>query len=292
MIRKDIHFQVVDLNIFDRAVRNEVGVVCVEVVSRVGPGLRIASVYSPPRSSGCFTEGTFWTNFFEDMERQQISIVCGDFNGHSGLWSTRSNFTVNAEGSKVEAAVLNSHFTCLNNGEDTWFSSDLSSSSVLDLTFASPEYAVRTDWGLMDYLYGSDHFPVLLTISGVSAGGVPCRPSLSLGRVDWAAFRYRIAHIYGRADSEVHEDQYSYDALYTNLQECVLAAGGVLRKTARLSKRTPTIWWNSECADLINQKRAAFRAFKKEPSIDNLSAYKEICKLIKKRLAGIRRQFP
>lgn len=34
MIRRDIHFQVIDLNIFDRAVRNEVGVVCVEIVSR------------------------------------------------------------------------------------------------------------------------------------------------------------------------------------------------------------------------------------------------------------------
>lgn len=148
---------------------------------------------------------------------------------------------------------------------------------------------MRTDWGLMDYLYGSDHFPILMTIDGVVVGGVPCRPTLSLGRVDWAAFRRSVAHIYGHPGDSVCDDQYSCDALYKNLVECVFAAGGGHRKSARFPRRTSIIWWNVGCTDLINQKRAAFRAFKYEPSIDNLCAYKEICKVVKKRFAAIRR---
>lgn len=289
MIKRAIHFQVINLDIFDRAARNDVGVVCVEVVSCSGPRLRIASAYCPPRVSGGYTERTFWTNFFEGMERQRVSVICGDFNGHSGLWSARSGIVANAEGSRIEAAVSDSHFTCLNSGEDTWFSSDLNSSSALDLTFVSPEYATRSDWRLMDYLYGSDHFPIHLTIDGVSVGGVPCRPSFSLGRVDWADFRRRVAQIYGPSDGVAGDDLYSYDVLYQNLRESVLAAGRKLRNTNRFSRRAPTIWWNTECADLINQKRAAFRVFKSSPSIDNLGAYKELCKFAKKRLAAIRR---
>lgn len=250
MIRKEIHFQVVDLGIFDRAKRNDVDAVCVEVVSRTGLGLWVASVYNPPRSSGGYTEGTFWTNFFENMESQRISFVCGDFNGHSGLWSARENTVANVEGSKLEAAITSSHFTCLNNGEDTWFSSDLSSSSALDLTFVSPKYAMRSEWRLMDYLYGSDHFPIILTIDGVSTEGAPCRPSLSLGRVDWATFRGQIAHIYGPSDKVTRDDAYSYDALFQNIQEYIFVAGGKVRNFQKSPKKAPTIWWNLECADL------------------------------------------
>lgn len=81
---------------------------------------------------------------------------------------------IEAEGSKIEAAVAGSHFTCLNSGEDTWLFSDLSSSSILNLKFVSPECAARFEWKLLNYLHGSDHFPILLEIDSVVSGRVPC----------------------------------------------------------------------------------------------------------------------
>lgn len=96
--------------------------------------LVVASLYSPPRSSGNYTEYGFWEEFFAAFSGLGPVIISGDFNGHAGLWSGSLSKT-NEERKRIESTSMSEGFTCVSDGTPTWCSSDASCWSILDLFF-------------------------------------------------------------------------------------------------------------------------------------------------------------
>ncbi|KMQ87594.1 pol-like protein [Lasius niger] len=115
-------------------------------------------------------------------------IICGDINGKSSLWSQYVHGP-DIEGRKLENAISNLNLCCLNDGDFTWFSSDRSSASSLDITLVTPGMAHFCNWNILDVNHGSDHFPIITKINGLSNKPNFGRPSFSTSNINWNTFR-------------------------------------------------------------------------------------------------------
>ncbi|XP_020297733.1 uncharacterized protein LOC109862184 [Pseudomyrmex gracilis] len=103
-----------------------------------------------------------------DLSFRDAASLYDEGNTLSGLNSHLSNVSV-----PLPTLVLN-------NGSNTWASADLSRSSAIDLTIVSDVLAPLCTWAVCEFHYGSDHFPVITTVSDKFSGRIPCRPYYSV----------------------------------------------------------------------------------------------------------------
>ena len=89
-------------------------------------------------------------------------LLVGDFNAHNPLWN--SNITeCDTNGLKVEQVMANNNLCILNDGDiSTYYSKTHGSFSSIDLTICSAKVVDRFEWNVLDDLYNSDHFPILI----------------------------------------------------------------------------------------------------------------------------------
>lgn len=187
-VAKHIKFCIIEnRDLEDLCTDNGVESVLLHLQMSRSKSLYILSLYSPSRNSTNYTSPSFWQNFFRICSGYEPIVVCGDFNGKSPLWCNSPSLS-NVEGKGIEAVILNSSLTVLNDGSFTWCSADLARRFSLDLTIVSRFLAPRSSWRVLDFQYGSDHFPVITTFSDEFSGSIACRPYFSVGRVDWKLF--------------------------------------------------------------------------------------------------------
>ena len=89
-------------------------------------------------------------------------LVLGDFNAHSPLWDSQCKLVSN---NRFMENVIDSHLSILNDGSLTRVP-DIShhKPSAIDLSFASPNLYLVTNWRVDDNNIGSDHMPIIINI--------------------------------------------------------------------------------------------------------------------------------
>ncbi|KAJ8946353.1 hypothetical protein NQ314_008910 [Rhamnusium bicolor] len=115
----------------------------------------ICNIYIPPNQDINPVE---INNLTEQIPMPRI--ILGDFNGHNCIWGSD---TTNARGRTLENIIDATKLILLNNSEKTRFDSFTGNSSVLDLTLCDPALFPTLVWETLPYLYGSDHYPILIT---------------------------------------------------------------------------------------------------------------------------------
>lgn len=298
LIHKLFTYQIVHLHeLQDLCERNKVELIAAKIFISSQPEhtLTIFSLYSPPRTGHTTTEPDFWHCFLDICGRFDSALICGDFNRKHRLWSSQSFDSPNSEGARIAASLSLSSFVCLNTGDPTWTSADLSRTSVLDLTLASPALASRCAWSTLDTTYGSDHFPIIIDINYQVRTSIPCRPSISTKDICWDSFQNNCEafctsfQIAGRPIEE------SYNALLDNISTALTSAGAVIRNNRTPQRKPPKPWWDEECTSEIRKCNELFRDFKGHPCLANQNAYlaakKEFSKFVKRKQRQAHRTF-
>ncbi|GBM83097.1 hypothetical protein AVEN_73094-1 [Araneus ventricosus] len=111
-------------------------------------------------------------------------IFFGDFNGHSTMWGSDST---NSRGRQIEQFISNNSLCLLNNDETTYFHEPTRTFHSLDLAICSPQLLPLLNFTVGNYLYNSDHFPLI--VSHADKGGTTRPPPRYVfQRADWDAF--------------------------------------------------------------------------------------------------------
>lgn len=159
MVKRDLRFtHINDDRIKYICDNNDIEIILDKIWIERNSHIFICSIYSPPRFDGNHlpTNHRTWKEIFSYLSNFDPIIIESDINGKSTLWSNDIQ-RPDAEGLKLESAIANNNLICLNNGNPTWTSSDLSSTSSLDITMSTPSIAHSCNWRILDYTYGSDH---------------------------------------------------------------------------------------------------------------------------------------
>ncbi|KMQ92375.1 pol-like protein [Lasius niger] len=238
----------------------------------------VCSLYSPPRGSNHqYTEPLAWKEILQFCCNFDPIIICGDINGKSTLWSQHIQGP-DIEGRKLENAITNVNLNCLNDGNYTWSSSDLSSASTLDITLVSPTIAHNCNWNILDSNHGSDHFPIIIKINEISKNPNFGRPSFSISKVDWNSFQKECIRSTRELHISYNDLNKTYNEIIDFIYQALKRAGASKHQVNKPRKKAPSPWWDEECGDIIRDKIRCFKEFKQHPSSDNMEKYLDACK--------------
>lgn len=192
-------------------------------------------------------------------------LLMGDLNSYNTLWGSRYT---NSQGRAIESLLDEYNLIILNTGEDTHYISASGTFSSIDLSFCSPSTAQIFDWKPLDDLYGSDHYPLVIS-NGQRQPDRYRKTKWRLDTADWDAFREIISLPIGGANSSI-------DATSDEISEAILiAANKTIRKTSAVIQRKSVPWWNDEVSSAIRQKKSTLKVFKSSPTMENHISFKK-----------------
>ena len=122
----------------------------------------LCSVYLPPQKK---VDRADLDNIIQQLPGAYMLL--GDFNAHNTLWGSK---TISHKGRVVEDFIGRNQIVFLNNNDPTYASPGHKTFSILDLALCHPTLGLDFNFSVLPDLYGSDHFPVMLT-SSVSESG-------------------------------------------------------------------------------------------------------------------------
>ena len=125
------------------------------------------------------------------------TIFAGDFNSHHPRWDPLNQTSPNAEG--LATWIEHNNLTLLNTpGERTFYRPNLKRPSIIDLTLATTSLADQIDdWQVLPDL-GSDHYPLLFTISGAQSPTPEESPQnlrFNTNLADWDLFQSQLVRL-------------------------------------------------------------------------------------------------
>ena len=147
--------------------------------------------------------------------------------------------------------------TCiLNDGTHTYLKPQPqhvnSPTSAIDLTMCTPGVALRCNWEVIPDSHGSDHYPVLTSVSPTSADanqGVHDPTHWVFSRADWEGFMGACRE---RIDYAVLQ---SADPLQSFVDLVIKIADDFIPKASTIPRKSNP-WFDQECRDALKTRRA------------------------------------
>lgn len=261
LIKKTITHNIVYKN-------NEIATIAIQIGT--GMKMSVACIYIPPHQH--FTERNLKT-ITENLSYPLL--ITGDFNSHSQIWGSLNS---SSRGKTIENFILNEDFIILNNGSPTHFSTHNTFSHV-DISLCSSQIAPLCSWKTLPNLYGSDHYPILITIEkNVDYTKTIFVPKFKTELANWPLFQENCKRNLEKTTMIQNINQQV--AVFTKSLKS--AANISIPQTRKKHKNSKIMWWNSNLDSLRNQKQKLWHFFKRNRNEFNLLQYKKQNALFRK----------
>ena len=227
----------------------------------------ICSIYLPPKIR-------LEKSQLDNLKKQLPSpvIFMGDFNAHHPLWSSTSTIAtnVNTRGRIMEKFIVEEDLILLNTKTPTHFDDFHGSSSLIDLTICQSSVFLDFNCKVFENRHDSNHHPVQLIFNSPAENETLYRWNFK--KADWPKFKTLCQKditddlfIVGSDEME----SYNNDKMAVFSQNLLMAAAEAIPMTSINPKNKPKPWWDDECKKLTNQRHAADRKRRKNPTPQN-----------------------
>ena len=219
----------------------------------------VASIYLPPQKQIKKEEIT-------DIVSQlpEPFMLLGDYNGHHRLWYSNKE---DNRGKTIKDVITESNLICLNDQRPTYFRVHDQVTTNIDLSIVSSNICLDYTWNVLPYLYGSDHYPIIL--ENPDKQFIERAQRWNLDQANWTMYK---------KNSETQlkpQDFESIDEAYTHLTDKIIKAANIsIPKKKPANNRPPVPWWNKDCTREKRNTRSAFRRMKNNPTTENIITYK------------------
>ena len=192
-------------------------------------------------------------------------LILGDLNGRHHFWG---DAITNRKGELIKSFIDNMDLTVLNNDKPTHFHVQTGSFSCIDLSVASPNAFLDFEWDVLDDLFSSDHFPII--ISNDSSVPVSRAPRWCTDKANWPLFK-ELSHIEVSANElpTVNEAVHYLTSVFMN------AGNQSIPKTSGKFHRKPVPWWNIQCTIKHRAMRATFTRYRRHKCVYYLILFKK-----------------
>ena len=226
--------------------------------------LTITNVYIPPATT---IDATSLQNMIISSQQH---IVLGDFNAHHHHWNSQF---ISSRGKIVFNWLTTNQLETMNISP-THYNRTSNKYSCLDLTITQTKYLTNWHWSTLTDLYGSDHFPIM-----VSQNSTQDRSQQDRNR--WKPTN-EISIQYSKqckiALSPLLNIEENYHAIVDQIYSH--AKKFMLKKT--FNPKFSKSWWTSSCEMAIKNKKRSFRKFQNSPTESNWINYKTCVALAKR----------
>ena len=224
-------------------IQTELQIVAVRVQINYTRTITIASIYLPPREN-------IQQQHLEQILPQLPSpfLLLGDFNAHHPTWDATS---CDNRGRMIISFITNNNLICHNNIEPTHISG-----SSIDLSLSSSEIGCDIDWNVLPTVLSSDHYPILINISGAN-------PLFEITRrYNYKAAKWKQYYVDPIWENLPVADDLSPNEIFADvMQRFQIAADRNIPVTSS-HKYFPRTFWNDECKHVWCERERLYRQYK------------------------------
>ena len=223
--------------------------------------LSILNIYNPP---GNMLDLDF---LYPLSNLHKSLLIVGDLNSHSPLWSP-SRPDLNGE--KIDKFLEDSNFAVLNTDTPTRINLR-GQDSLLDLTLASANLALKTALSVLPFSMGSDHFPINLSINESISFEETFVSRYNLRKADWKTFKSlsTININSSIVDSDIQ-------TFYTNILNAIRkTADSTIPKTHPPKSPKIVPYWNEKCKAATAKRNRLLNVMKINKTPQTVENYKK-----------------
>ena len=237
-------------------------------ISTITPSkLCICNTYIPNRHEINLTE---LKQLIDQLPRP--FILLGDFNSHNSLWGSRHT---DIRGRKIEKLLDEPDLVLLNNNQPTHFNMSNAALSSIDLSLCSSNIAQTINWNVLDDLYDSDHFPIMIEIHNPHPTMYNYTPRWKYKKADWFKFQKEIDSKIDKLESPSVENIHKIDDIVHEFGVAIKkSADASIPKTTSNTFKNQVPWWSPEVEEAIKQKKHAFNIYKRLKTEENKIEFK------------------
>lgn len=200
-------------------------------------------------------------------------ILMGDFNAHHTSWGSSDSdyFAL----SLLE--VLDDANLCvINNVTPTrrvYPSQD--PNSAVDLTICSTSLASLLSWQILSNSYGSDHYPIVISIPNRVIPVRSFNPTLKyrLSSADWPSYSSSLEN---KIDSLPPSNSSNFFENYSKFIDSIISSADEnfpLKKPFNFKVSTP--WWDAECTEAAKKRKESEKTYKNAMTLVNFIEYQK-----------------
>lgn len=196
------------------------------------------------------------------------ALLCGDYNCRHQIWDDEM-MGGDARSGAVEAALLSTSMTVLNSGQATHFHTQTGSKSALDLCICSSDVATNFHWSVLDDLYGSDHYPIIIQEHDPEINHhFPER--YQEHKADWKKYE----NLTKINNYETTTQESTVDELIEIFNNHIIsAANASIPKSSTKPRPRRVPWWTPECTEANRQRKLALRKYQRTNLIADKITY-------------------
>lgn len=225
-----------------------------------GTDLNLINIYNPPGS-------TIDKNEYISLLNLPNVLIFGDFNAWSPLWGSRVG---NKAGSVFEEIFDYCDLAVLNTGQTTYTHYN-GNETVIDISLASKNLALRCNWGVITNSLGSDHRPIQVVIDKSIDREEIARERFNARKADWGKFEM---HCADKLSNNCSDNDLGI--FYDNITTAIISSASAsipISKTSHRPKSVP--YWNKECSSVVKSRNRAHKVLKRCNSHTNNIKYKQ-----------------
>jgi ribonuclease HI len=205
--------------------------------------ITICNVYNPPNT---VIEKEEYKTLFSNKN----CFIVGDFNSFSTLWGSPKE---DKNGQILQELLDEFHAVVLNDGRGTYMK-NLGGVSHLDLSFASPNLAIKCNWSVLETSLGSDHFPVVIKYNAPPVIEDNSNIKWGLRRANWEKFKSCCKSIVNKDVVKANTSDYC-----KALTEAIVRAAeqSIPIISVKPSRPKTVPYWDSDCDSAVNERNRA-----------------------------------
>lgn len=245
-------------------------------INNIKPTLDFIVCYRVP---GFILTQSQWNVIIENIDKNNNTILLGDFNAHHKMWNCRDT---DKNGERFLNAMENLNLFLHNENSDTHVDLHRNTKSNLDLILSTMNIADKIHLKVYDETLGSDHYPIYITVDVDKNYYTKKSFKLKSMRTDWNQFASNLQNYYPRflsTDYDKLSAVQKYETLVETITKSVKSSTPKKQNTNRSKDRNPVPWWDSECDKIKRLRRASFKKWEYTKSLENLITYKKMCAL-------------
>ncbi|XP_072377808.1 uncharacterized protein [Diabrotica undecimpunctata] len=169
------------------------------------------------------------------------------------MWGSSNTF---GRGKMIENIIINSNLNYLNTGSSTYFHIQTGTLSSIDLSICNPELSTYLTWKTLESLYGSNHFPILISNNDNSQRQSQIKWKIT--HADWDLFNLIVKEqrneisFMNSADEDLNM---LINCIITSAEKCI---GKYYFDPSK--KYVP--WWNESCKLAVKDCKKALNRYR------------------------------
>ena len=195
------------------------------------------------------------------------TIIAGDLNAHSPTWGYSN---LDGKGKQVEALCNGSNMVLMQNSqsEATLLHRGTGTTSRPDLTMISADIVDNSHVKVMEDI-GSDHKPILTSITYPSKKKTRRKPLWNFRKANWAQYKTLTDQRFRDIDMEADVEE-----TYTQITKAILSSAKKCVPRGNRKRYSP--FWNAEVEAAVKERRKARKNVAKNPTRENKTYFNKM----------------